>query len=164
MRKSKLPTLVPSLGAVIADDIRRNINAVSCHTMPTRVGHCIMLDEIATEARGARHHTSQGLAGLCRVHGESHAHKAKDFESIQWIANEVSVETTMHLGVKNHVAAATSFVDDAYFARPILISPSCKTETYEKHADLSRLLVREWDDHKDSEKKHGPIWSVAIRW
>ena len=62
-----------------------------------------------------------------------------------------------HRAKEATVAAIGPFSNDHYSPLPILVAPTCKTDTPENFAKMASLVVEEWD--KEGEL-YGNIWSI----
>lgn len=160
-RHSDYPRLVVSNGSVRISDIRANIGAVSLlGSQPPRRGNSIMFDEVAIEERGRWCARQQGIVGGCREHAGSLGRMIKDFPGIELFSKQIH-NGACHWGGEMTVGAISSLGPSSYYARPLLLSPTCKTEGWKAHADLLRSVLEQWKEHSEGESKHGPIWSMA---
>ncbi|EEB97237.1 hypothetical protein MPER_03487 [Moniliophthora perniciosa FA553] len=126
-------------------------------------GHSLCLDEIAIEERPFYLKQKDQVGGPCREH-TSHLNLAvgHTLDNILLAAESVMGECpTAHLAKEATVAAISALSRDGYYAKPVLISPTCKTVCTEDSVYIIEALLRAWKESPYGEAMHGPIWSVA---
>ncbi|KZP34121.1 hypothetical protein FIBSPDRAFT_990558, partial [Athelia psychrophila] len=166
-RHRQLVSLRPCIASIREKDIDHNLNALFSNSdMAGRAltGHSLLIDEISLEERlryfpPLKGDTESGeIAGLCREHAHKAELKIIDVESVDRLADQLDDEVC-HIGREATVAAVASFGADDYHARPVILSPTCKTEKAPEQASWIRMLLERW--HILYEELRGPIWSVA---
>ncbi|KIJ34835.1 hypothetical protein M422DRAFT_181592, partial [Sphaerobolus stellatus SS14] len=123
-------------------------------------GHSLLMDEINLEERGRYLPSSNSIAGLCREHSHAVNEQVTSINAVELVAEAIQ-QGLCHLGKEATVCAIGPFSRDKYHISPILISPTCKTETAEGCKVWILMILDQWAKHADGEAKCGPIWSVA---
>lgn len=166
-RHRQLVSLRPCIASIREKDIDHNLNALFSNSDTAGralTGHSLLIDEISLEERlryfpPLKGDTESGeIAGLCREHAHKAELKIVDVESVDRLADQLDDEVC-HIGREATVAAVASFGADDYHARPVILSPTCKTEKAPEQASWIRMLLERW--HILYEELRGPIWSVA---
>ncbi|TDL20789.1 hypothetical protein BD410DRAFT_870927 [Rickenella mellea] len=163
-RRSHYCQIRPSVAAIKAEDIDFNIKSLfGVETNSTHCavrGHSILIDEVSLDERARYLKFNNKIVGLCREHGRLLDLTCTDLDSMRSVAT--AVETGLcHFGKEATVAAIAAFSPDRYQAFPVIVSPTCKTETAVDQAKFIQLLIASWKSSAHGENKHGPIWSVA---
>lgn len=123
-------------------------------------GHSLLIDEINLEERGRYLKSMNSILGLCREHTHLVDPHATSIDAIAAVASALEAGTC-HLGKEATVAVIGAFRYDNYGVSPVLISPTCKTETAQGSLSWLQMILTEWRNSPHGELKWGPIWSVA---
>ncbi|KAL0065967.1 hypothetical protein AAF712_007095 [Marasmius tenuissimus] len=128
-----------------------------------RVGHGLSLDEIALEERPFYLALMDKIGGLCREHSKSlNLLVGNTLDNVLAAAEAVFGDNPFaHLAKEATVAAISSMTREAYYAKPILISPTCKTVCIDDSVHIIREILRAWKESPYGDAMHGPIWFVA---
>ncbi|KAL0060399.1 hypothetical protein AAF712_012814 [Marasmius tenuissimus] len=128
-----------------------------------KVGHGLSLDEIALEERPFYLALRDLLGGLCREHTKGlNLEVGSTLDNVLAAAEAVSgANPFAHLAKEATVAAISSLSRDGYYAKPILISPTCKTVCIEDSVHIIREILQAWKESQYGMAMHGPIWFVA---
>ncbi|THH06902.1 hypothetical protein EW146_g9475, partial [Bondarzewia mesenterica] len=156
-----------SIAAPKASEIDANIDASFSPRFQNQTagkfGHSLNIDESSLNEQAVYVREVNKIGGLCREHASDFDLMITDLQSIQAIADAVSQPglQTCHLGKEATVAGIAPFWYDSYDVRPILMSPTCKSETAKSCAQYIQLILTRWKESPHGEQLHGPIWSVA---
>jgi hypothetical protein len=127
---------------------------------PTKLkltGHSILIDEISLDERARYFPWANKVGGLCREHANKADLRIGSMAAVDKVADLLE-DNVCHMGREATVAAIASFRTKDYHAKPILISPTCKSEKAPEQAEWIKLLIERW---RPFEAIHGPLWSVA---
>ncbi|KIJ43226.1 hypothetical protein M422DRAFT_170078, partial [Sphaerobolus stellatus SS14] len=155
--------VVISVGRPKALDIQQNLKTFWGSRLTgvgQMSGHSLLMDEINLEERGRYLSSSNIIVGLCREHGHTVNPSVTSIETVQAVAKAIQ-EGHCHLGKEATVCAIGRFAKDNYNISPVLLSPTCKTETAEDSRIWIQSILHQWKTFPDGELKWGPIWSVA---
>jgi len=120
-------------------------------------GHSILIDEISLDERARYFPWANKIGGLCREHANKADLQIRSMAAVDKVADLLE-DDICHMGRKATVAAIASFRTKDYHAKPVLISPTCKSEKAPEQAEWIKLLIERW---RPFESTHGPLWSVA---
>ncbi len=134
---------------------------------PTVAGLILMIDGVALEERCRYSSERNQIIGLCREHSASVPTLVTGLDVIK------QVEAALHglpdspgpkccYGKDGTVAAIAPYArTDHYTPVPILLSPSCKSETGEELVESVRVVSNTWHIHPYGEQIHGSLWSLG---
>ncbi|KAI0748796.1 hypothetical protein BC629DRAFT_1243540, partial [Irpex lacteus] len=166
-RHSAFTKLSPSLGPPRIDDIVHNINSVVLPRLTAadqserflfRSGISVQWDEISIEEVADWFPQSDMVGGLCREHSGTVNTVLSTFENAVSIANALYTGT-VHYGKEASVIAVGSFGTQIRGVFPILVSPTCKSETSSESVQLLTTVFEAWNT--TAAARFGPIWSFA---
>ncbi|KAJ8087485.1 hypothetical protein PM082_006316 [Marasmius tenuissimus] len=163
--------LITSVGLEdLADDILHNIaklfdpDSMNNALKASQSGHTLSLDEIAIDEHPFYQKQHDKIGGLCREHTD-HLNLTIGFtlDNVFAAAEAVFCETpTAHLAKEATVAAISALSRTRYYAKPILISPTCKVVRVEDSVHMIKVTLQAWKDSPHGEVIHGPIWIIAV--
>lgn len=164
-RHMKVPELLPSIREPTRNDFGTNITSfcgpLTRPNPPTRAGHSILVDAIATETKACYDRCSDCILGLCREHSRALDLHVHSLETVKHIAQAIHGDNaTVHYASEATVLAIAPFTEDHYTAVPLAISPSCKAETADDLAGWLTDALIEWHTNPDGEARNGPCWSI----
>ncbi|KIJ38313.1 hypothetical protein M422DRAFT_176802, partial [Sphaerobolus stellatus SS14] len=123
-------------------------------------GHSLLIDEINLEERGRYFSEPNSILGLCREHCSVVDSCVMSVEAVQEVSTALE-ENRCHLGKEATVCAVGAFGAVDYYISPLIVSPTCKTETAEGSVEWLCLILTLWKESPNGASKHGPIWSIA---
>ncbi|EMD37804.1 hypothetical protein CERSUDRAFT_49803 [Gelatoporia subvermispora B] len=122
-------------------------------------GMSIFWDEVSQEEVSCYFPHADAVGGLCRERAHKVDQHLTTFKSAEAIATSLA-DGTVHYGKESSVIAVGSFGSRLRGAFPIVSSPTCKSETPQRSAELLAQVLDCWHDHYAHEV--GPIWSFAL--
>ncbi|KAL0571323.1 hypothetical protein V5O48_010645 [Marasmius crinis-equi] len=163
--------LITSVGlSDLAEDIGYNISKLfgpddtDDSPPPPQTGHTLSLDEVAIDEHPFYQKHRDKLGGLCREHTD-HLDLTVGLtpDNVFAAAEAVFCETpTAHLAKEATVAAISRLSRTGYYAKPILISPTCKVVCVEDSVHIIEVIIAVWKESPNGEVIHGPIWIIAV--
>ncbi|KAL0575072.1 hypothetical protein V5O48_006891 [Marasmius crinis-equi] len=128
-----------------------------------KAGHSLSLDEIALEERPFYLALKDILGGLCREHTKHlDLVVGNALDNILAAAEAVfGPDPVAHLAKEATVAAISSLSRDGYYAKPVLVSPTCKTVCTEDSVYIITQIIKAWKESPYGEAMHGPLWFIA---
>jgi hypothetical protein len=168
--KKPIPELIISIGSPSNDDISTNISGLlgeKGKPKPTAgqqvIGQTVMIDGVALEESCRYNHRNGCCIGLCREHCPRDLQNRiiNSFQDIQDIQKAIE-SGQCHFGKDGTVLAIAPVTGtENYLPVPLILSPSCKTETGQQLALWVRRVLDVYRTHKDGQAKHGPIHILA---
>ncbi|KIJ36456.1 hypothetical protein M422DRAFT_77421, partial [Sphaerobolus stellatus SS14] len=152
-----------SIGRPKAVDIQQNIQkfwGTRSAGFGQTFGHSLLIDEINLEECGRYFPASNIIVGLCREHAHTVDPYITSIKAVRDVGKAIH-SGECHLGKEATVAAIGRFSKDNYHISPVILSPTCKTETAEQSKIWIQNILAQWKNSEDGEKKWGSIWSVA---
>ena len=121
-----------------------------------------MIDGVAREEVCRYDHRRGVILGVCREHTSTasilEVHTLNDIRKI----SESLYEKKCHHGKDGTVIALASITgDEYYFPVPLVLSPSCKSETGDQLSIWITRFLDIYRAHPSGEKLHGPIRTLA---
>lgn len=123
-----------------------------------------MIDGVALEEKCRYLRDRNCVVGICREHAanvRTRITSMKVIEDLDRALNDEKNSTCCYGKEATVVAIAPYSREDHYSPTPILLSPSCKTETGHGLADWVKTTIKAWNDHPHGARLHGPIWALA---
>ncbi|KAF9033098.1 hypothetical protein BDZ89DRAFT_1131159 [Hymenopellis radicata] len=130
---------------------------------PTKCGHSLALDEVASNGTLVYLPETDEMAGLCREHvGDlpGGVTMGSDLTNVMAAAQAVKGQK-VHIGKEITCAAICSHSETGYGAKPIVISSTCKHGTVYNSVRLIMTCLRAWKDAAFGASTWGPIWAIA---
>ena len=163
-RHKKIPEIVISPGIPDTAEFNPNITSFLGNRLPPsdpRLGQVIMIDGVALE-EVIRFDLGQNcLLGLCREHSQDNKKvidSVGDINNIKWVLDGGDC----HHGKDGTVLAIAPITDSKdYYPVPLVVSPSCKTETGDQLVEWVGSLINTYREHPEGEARHGPIHTLA---
>ena len=163
-RHKKIPEIVISPGIPDTAEFNPNITSFLGNRLPQsdpRLGQVIMIDGVALE-EVIRFDLGQNcLLGLCREHSQDNKKvidSVGDINNIKWVLDGGDC----HHGKDGTVLAIAPITDSKdYYPVPLVVSPSCKTETGDQLVEWVGSLINTYREHPEGEARHGPIHTLA---
>ncbi|KAL1660065.1 hypothetical protein GGF50DRAFT_63940 [Schizophyllum commune] len=129
---------------------------------PRRIGFTLGLDEIVGKGTVVYLPRTDEIAGFCREH-VGHLATIKvglDLTSTTRAVQAVWAEK-VHIGKEFTVAAILPHSMTRYYARPILLSATCKHGTVTDSYKLLSACIRAWRESEWGEQWSGPLWAIS---
>ena len=163
-RNKKIPEIVISPGVPDTTEFNPNIASLLGNRLPPsdpRLGQVIMIDGVALE-EVIRFDLGQNcLLGLCREHSQNLKKVIDNVGDINDVKRALDGGECHH-GKDGTVLAIAPITDSKdYYPVPLILSPSCKTETGDQLVEWVGSLIDAYREHPDGEARHGPIHTLA---
>jgi len=101
------------------------------------------------------------LLGLCREHSQDIKKTVDVVGDIEYVKCVLDDEVC-HQGKDGTVLAIAPITDTKdYYPVPLVLLPSCKTETGDQLAEWVGSFINAYRDHPEGEAHHGPIFTLA---
>ncbi|EIW53977.1 uncharacterized protein TRAVEDRAFT_132309 [Trametes versicolor FP-101664 SS1] len=170
LRRAKVFTkLMPSLGTPKVEEALFNIKQIFDPKMselntarhPARTGSSLMMDEISVEEKSEYFPHTDSVGGFCREHSASVNTRLSTFDNAVNMAHRLH-DGTLHYGKEASVIAVGSFAHSSRLrgAFPILMSPTCKTESPHGSAAIVTKVLRALEE-AGLRDLLGDVWSFA---
>ncbi|KII84375.1 hypothetical protein PLICRDRAFT_701936 [Plicaturopsis crispa FD-325 SS-3] len=162
-RNSHRLSIIPCTAAPSDEEIDHNLHSNFSNTGVAfgrpLTGHAFLIDEISLDERPRYHRPNNSIVGLCREHAPVDGGlEIESVESVEKIASMIN-KGDCHLGKEATVLAVASFSSEDYHARPIIVSPTCKTENSKDQAVwIWRAVERYRLFYADA---RGMIWCIS---
>ncbi|TEB22324.1 hypothetical protein FA13DRAFT_1695305 [Coprinellus micaceus] len=164
-RRKPLPELMASLAFPIAKEMSHNVREFygpSGRKPPPNpgVGQALMADDIALEEAPRYCTIRNSILGVCREHAPGNL----EVNSMEDIHN---MESNLKDGICHHGKAATVIAlapvtgRENYFPSPLLASPTCAKEKWQRLVEWLELFIKTWDADEYGAVLHGKITVVA---
>jgi hypothetical protein len=157
--------LMPSIGTPKLDDVLFNIHSIFSPKLdgmdairPFPTGMSVLWDEVNEEDVACYFPHSDSVGGLCHEHSDKVNVRLTTFDNAITIAQALA-DGTVHYGKEASIVALCSFGKTLRGAFPVLLSPTCKTESPVESALLVQLVISAWKQL--GEEYFGPIWLFA---
>ncbi|KAK7063420.1 hypothetical protein R3P38DRAFT_2492280 [Favolaschia claudopus] len=141
--------ITPTFGRVTIDVIKENIRKVILEQrglsgkMQKRGGVVVMMDEVALEEHLDYFPKENKIGGLCQRHSGSTPVALQTYKSVYTIVDKLRAEE-VHFGKEMAVVAVRfAHEKDIY---PILLYPTCKTETVEDMQQIYAFIMQAWEE------------------
>ncbi|PPQ82110.1 hypothetical protein CVT24_012426 [Panaeolus cyanescens] len=168
-RLRPIPEIVPSASRPTRDECSINIsNMLGPSARPVSVtsiavGQALMIDDTAIE-EVARYDPNQNcVVGLCREHLHSlklNVDVDKHGKSVLQLKDALK-NGRCHYGKEVTVVAIAPITGpNHYYASPLLVSASCKTEKADEFLEWISDFLDVYEHHDDGEKRHGQIHTI----
>ena len=163
-RHKKIPEIVISPGVPDTTEFTPNITSFLGNRLPPsdpRLGQVIMIDGVALEEVIHFDLGQNCLLGLCREHSQD---IKKIIDTVGDIDNVKHMLDSgkCHRGKDGTVLAIAPITDSKdYYPVPLVVSPSCKTETGDQLVEWVGSFINAYREHPDGEPRHGPIHILA---
>ncbi|KIJ68414.1 hypothetical protein HYDPIDRAFT_106611, partial [Hydnomerulius pinastri MD-312] len=170
-RSSVFTKIMPSCGAPTIDEVSFNIRegitskfpaftgSPTTDSRPTfRSGMLIFWDEVSQEEAACYLPQSDSVGGLCREHSHCVDTRLTTFESAESLARALA-EGVVHLGKEASVIAMGSYDKALRGTLPVLVSPTCKSESPDESGIILKMVIEAWN--REGATRFGPVWSVA---
>ena len=162
----QIPDITVSAGVPSETEFNRNIAAFLGEDLgrqppcDPRLGQVIMIDGVALE-EVIRFDLGQNcLLGLCREHSQIKM-TVDDVGDLEAVKQAID-NGECHRGKDGTVLVIAPITDlKDYFPVPLVLSPSCKTETGDQLVEWVGSFLEIYRDHPDGEACHGPIHTLA---
>ncbi|KAF8165171.1 hypothetical protein B0H34DRAFT_830366, partial [Crassisporium funariophilum] len=129
------------------------------------IGQTLMIDGVALEETCRYEHQDGIILGVCREHSGSPGVPrllVDGIEDIENMAKAIFADKICHHGKDGTVVAvAPETGTENYSPIPIVLSPSCKSETGDKLAHWVMEVLSRYRKNPDGERRHGKITKVA---
>ncbi|KAF8162739.1 hypothetical protein B0H34DRAFT_805390 [Crassisporium funariophilum] len=129
------------------------------------IGQTLMIDGVALEETCRYEHQDGIILGVCREHSGSPGVPrllVDGIEDIENMAKAIFADKICHHGKDGTVVAvAPETGTENYSPIPIVLSPSCKSETGDKLAHWVMEVLSCYRKNPDGERRHGKITKVA---
>lgn len=127
-----------------------------------RVGHSMVIDEIAGQGRPCYLPESDEMAGFCREHVDllPSVKMGDDLTNVVEASKAVK-EGRVHVGKEFTCVAISRHSATQYGAIPIVLSSTCKHGIISDSVHLITTGLRAWKSSSFGEPLRGPIWSIA---
>jgi len=126
------------------------------------IGQVLMMDGVAIEEVCRFDQDRNCVLGLCREHSQNIELEVKSVNSLKRIQAALHAERICHHGKDATVAGiATVTARDHYAVVPLILSPSCKSESGSDIAKWISLFRDTYRADPNGEQRHGPIWILA---
>ncbi|KAJ7435719.1 hypothetical protein B0H11DRAFT_1755763 [Mycena galericulata] len=140
--------ITPTLGPISATDIRQNIQKVILEPRAlagktSKPGVVIMMDECAIEERCDYFPAEDKIGGICQKHCAAVPLTLTTYKSVLTIVDALR-DKTIHFA-KEMLVVAVEFVNEPNIY-PILVAPTCKTETVEDFIWLYKIIMEAWEE------------------
>ena len=165
-RQKQIPEITVSAGVPSETEFNCNISAFLGEDLgrqppcDPRLGQVIMIDGVALE-EVIRFDLGQNcLLGLCREHSQIKM-TVDDVGDLEAVKQAIG-KGECHRGKDGTVLAIAPITDlTDYFPVPLILSPSCKTETGDQLVQWVGSFIENYREHPDGEARHGPIHTLA---
>lgn len=129
---------------------------------PTRYGHTLSFDELATERRIDYMTATDDMGGFCLEHldGLETVKVGKDIRTVEAAVAAVR-DGKVHIAHEASVGAISSYSRTNYGARPVYVASTCKKGTWKDLLRTMLTVVEAWKRSPDGEAKHGQLFDVA---
>ncbi|OSX61949.1 hypothetical protein POSPLADRAFT_1081675, partial [Postia placenta MAD-698-R-SB12] len=163
--KKHFKRIMPSLGIPTKEDAIFNMRelfgpkvADPAAPKPFRSGMSVLWDEVSQEEVACYFPHADAVGGFCREHSHLVNTRLTTFENAVSLAEGLD-SGVMHYGKEASVIAMASFDTDHRGAYPVLISPTCKSESPKDSGILIQNILDAWQETYANDL--GPIWSFA---
>ncbi|KAH7918504.1 hypothetical protein BV22DRAFT_1024504 [Leucogyrophana mollusca] len=120
------------------------------------------MDEVAINEEAYYDKCRNSIGGLCRDHSGCIDLKATDYDSILHASESVHGDNPpCHYGREATVTVIAAFSQTKYSPLPVLVSPTCKSETADSAEVLIQQLLDCWHQHPDGKARFGPVWCFS---
>jgi hypothetical protein len=170
--------ITPSVGGLKFADITENIAALfgpessrekeseTSHATPdsppTRYGHTLAFDELATERKVDYIKDTDEMGGLCAEHLSA-------IETIKVGADLTTVDAAvtavrdgkLHIAQETSVGAIIRLAETDYGAKPVYMAPTCKKGAWKDQVQIMSTIIEAWRRSPHGEAAQGPVLSVS---
>lgn len=158
--RKTVPQLVVSCDRPSAGEIDANLHAM-LHLRPpppdVRIGQTLMLDGVALE-EVARYCSSRNMVvGLCCADSAKQKKILDEYADLDAMKAGLDSEK-FHLAKEGAMfVVGPVSARENYYPTPIALFGACKAETGTMLADITRLLIEQYDKHPSGRSRHGNI-------
>lgn len=173
-RAHPLARLQPCVGIPTRAEIAQNIDALfnAEHKIPApktssgkMTGQILMVDGVALEEKCRYLQDRDCVVEICREHAGRVKTRVGSLEAVDALCTALHGKDDSKKccdGKDATVAALAPYArTDHYSPTPLLVSPSCKSETGVELAAWLRRVLQVWEDHPSGACIHGSIWALA---